>query len=531
MKQALYFITIVIVALGMDGQLRAQEQTSNKQPTRYIVTDLGLAGDQVEGISNNGSLDYTATLPDGTVHATFRRHGRKSDLGTLGGPNSSAFYGPSERGQVVGKAETSTKDPNGEDFCFYGTNLICLAFVWQNGQMTALPILGGNNATANDINNRGEIVGYAETNTPDPTCPPPQVLQSPPVIWKNGVIHELPTFSGDPDGGAFGINDKGQAVGESGNCTTPLHAVLWGEDGQVKDLGNLGGTVNVAQGINNLGHVVGASNLTGDTTGHAFLWTEDKGMQDLGTVEGDSSSYAFSVNDKDQVVGISADLNGNFHAFVWQDGVMTDLNKVIPRDSQLDLIEAFDINARGEIVGLANDPGHVFLAIPCDEQHADRRGCKEGDAVDVQSDTSERPKVILSEHARQLLWQRMGGRYRVTPPAGMTTQTAAESAPEQPPSCSARSSSRQSGAAEPASAITDNVIGPRVFGYCLSNGRLLSGYCIGPNPFDQRVCSAGRDQLQCPPGAKAIRPERVTFGRLCESIEVDAARRCSFRLP
>jgi probable HAF family extracellular repeat protein len=521
MKQALYFITIVIVALGIDGQLRAQEQTmTNKQPTRYIVTDLGLAADQVEGISNNGSLDYTATLPDGTVHATFRRHGKKSDLGTLGGANSSALYGPSERGQVVGKAETSTKDPNGEDFCFYGTNLICLAFVWQNGQMTALPILDGNNATANDTNNRGEIVGYAETNTPDPTCPPPQVLQSPPVIWKNGVIHELPTFSGDPDGGAFGINDKGQAVGESGNCTTPLHAVLWGEDGQVKDLGNLGGTVNVAQGINNLGHVVGASNLTGDTTGHAFLWTEDKGMQDLGTVEGDSSSYAFSVNDKDQVVGISADLNGNFHAFVWQDGVMTDLNKVIPPGSHLDLIEAFDINARGEIVGLANDPGHVFLAIPCDEQHADSRGCKEGDAADVQSDIAERPKATLSEHARKLLWQGVGGRYRIIPPEGTTTGTGREDTVLGSSACAA------GGASDDHVSEDERLKFPVAYGNCeLDAHNKLNGACIGRG-VATNYCLGGGGGTACPVGSVAKKPGFVFCLQARRNIPVDRARRC-----
>lgn len=71
-------------------------------------------------------------------------------------------------------------------------------------------------------------------------------------------------------------------------------------------------------------------------------------MQDLGTVEGDFSSYAFSVNDKDQVVGISAGLNGNLHAFVWQDGVMTDLNKVIQHGFSLGLIEAFDITIVGK---------------------------------------------------------------------------------------------------------------------------------------------------------------------------------------
>jgi probable HAF family extracellular repeat protein len=535
MKQAVLFVAIVVAGLTIHGQLAAQVSQSKKQPIRYTVIDLGLAADQTAGVADNDSLDYTAALPDGTVHATFRRHGKKFDLGTLGGPNSSALYGPSDRGQVVGKAETSAKDPNGEDFCFYGTNLICLAFVWQNGQMTALPILGGNNATASDINNRGEIVGYAETNTPDPTCPPPQVLQSPPVIWKNGEIRELPTFGGDPDGGGSAINDKGQIAGTTGNCATPFHAVRWDEDGHVRDLGNLGGTVNVAQGINNRGHVTGASNLTGDTTGHAFLWTEEKGMQDLGTVEGDSSSYAFSVNDKDQVVGISADINGYLHAFVWQDGIMTDLNKVIQHGFNLGLIEAFDINNRGEIIGLAaldlNDEDHAFLAIPCDEEHASWKGCENEDAAAIQDESSKSHQITLSEHARTSIWQHIGGRYRITPPPGMATQTAAEGSSEQDPSSSPRSSARPLETMAAVSAITDNVIGPLVHGYCQLNGQLLSGSCIGSNPFDQMVCSVGRDPQQCPAGAKAIRPERVTFGRLCEAIEVDVARRCSFRLP
>jgi probable HAF family extracellular repeat protein len=103
--------------------------------------------------------------------------------------------------------------------------------------------LGGNKGKANGVNNRGEVVGYAETTTPDPTCERPQVFQVQPVIWKKGEVRELPTFSGDPDGRAYAINDSGQAAGFSGNCTTPFHAVLW-QDETVTDLGNLGGTLN-----------------------------------------------------------------------------------------------------------------------------------------------------------------------------------------------------------------------------------------------------------------------------------------------
>ena len=65
--------------------------------------------------------------------------------------------------------------------------------------MIPLPTLGGYNGVATQVNNLGEVAGYAENSIPDPHCPPPQVLHFKPVVWKNGRIHKLPTFRGDPD--------------------------------------------------------------------------------------------------------------------------------------------------------------------------------------------------------------------------------------------------------------------------------------------------------------------------------------------
>ena len=426
----------LFVALAAPARLGAQEQQQQgKEPIRYTVTDLGLASDSLGGINHKGWLDYSAILPDGTQHASLLRRGRKIDLGTLGGPSSASAHRPSERGQVVGAAETANKDPLGEDFCGYGTNLICLGFVWQDGLMTPLTTLGGNNSSAADINNRGEIVGSAENNTLDATCLPPsqspplcgvsQCLQNLPVFWKNGEIHELPTVFGDPDGAGQAINDHGQIVGASTNCTaTPLHAVLWQND-TANDLGSLGGTMfSLAIGINNRGQVVGGSNLAGDTTGHAFLWTEDKGMQDLGTLPGDFSSFAESINDKGQVVGLSFDVNENARAFLWQDGVMTDLNKVIPPSFPFVLVDPFDINTRGEIVGFAVDPntdeGHAFLAIPCNQEHANRKGCT--DKASSSGESRDKPKVSLPENVRQMLRQRLGPLSRIPEPMSGPTR-------------------------------------------------------------------------------------------------------------
>src|SRR5260370_40375561 len=100
-------------------------------------------------------------------------------------------------GMASGQATTSV--PNCEAFCGYSANGLspsattCLPFLWQNGVMTSLPTLGGPNGSANMINNRGEIVGYAENNTQDAGC---SVHQFKPVIWDNGTIRSLPADSG-----------------------------------------------------------------------------------------------------------------------------------------------------------------------------------------------------------------------------------------------------------------------------------------------------------------------------------------------
>jgi probable HAF family extracellular repeat protein len=397
---------IVFVALAIPLQLTAQH-------TRYTVTDLGTLGGTFSfagGINNRGDIEGFSTLPgDTAVRAFLWRKGLMSDLGTLGGPNSFASWRLNERDEVGGTAETTTPDPLGEDFCGFGTHLICLPSVWQKGVPTPLPTLGGNNGFAAGVNSRGQVVGQAENNIPDPTCESPQALQFKPVVWEKGQVQELPTFPGDPDGFAATINDRGQIAGVSGSCTTPFHAVLW-QNGTVTDLGSLGGTVNFADDINNQGQVAGFSNLPGDATTHAFLW--EKGvMTDLGTLPGDVSSSGDGINSKGQVVGGSFDIDGNARAFLWQNGVMTDLNTLIPADSPLFLIEATGtINSRGDIAGFALQTStgevHAFLATPTNGEVA-----SESAAHAARGQISKGSKVVLSENVRKMFREHLTRRY------------------------------------------------------------------------------------------------------------------------
>lgn len=360
------------------------------QSPRFTVTDLGKVGPlgQPLQITNNGLVAGAAAVGS-ALHGVLWYNGRMLDLGTPGlkGQNSQAF-GVNVWGQSVGEAETSIPDPKGEDFCGFAALGLpspggsCVPFLWQNGVMNPLPILGGNNGAANKINSWSEAAGTAENNMSDSTCPSgdPQKYQFKPVVWRNRAVQELPTYSGDPDGTAMAINDAGQAAGASGDCAAfspilqdnlqPLHALLW-EDGKATDLGNLRGTGRGfgirAEHLNNRGQVVGYSDVAGDAYFHAFLWTRETGMQDLGTVGSDVDSFAIGINDAGDVVGASIDASFNPRAFLRVGRELIDLNEHIP-DGPLYLFTACSINARGEIIGIAIDKSsgdvHAYLAIP-----------------------------------------------------------------------------------------------------------------------------------------------------------------------
>lgn len=429
---AVFVVTLfVLLLIGavMPVSLAGQDQQGQeKAQPPYSLTALGTFGGDLStaaGINNKGWVIGDANLAgNANEHAALWLDGVMTDLGTLGGPNSSiGFIGayPNDSGLIVGNAQTATLDPLGE---YWGANFGCnvsgsnyscegwqylfRGFSWKNGVMSALPILGGNNTAAlGRANERGEIAGTSEVNNSDPNCLAPQILDWVPVLWEpNGGIRKLALFPGDSVGAASGINDQGQAVGGTGFCATPgtaaiTHAVLW-QNGNATNLGNLGGAFNnFAVSINNRGQVIGLSDLAGDATSHAFLW-QNGVMTDLGTLPGDYLSIAYDINDRGQVVGQSCDVNFNCRAFLWEGGTMTDLNTLTPPDWPFYLISAWSINDQGVIVGSSYDastgyaPG--FVAVPCAQEHAD--GPAGNNAQQLTG--GDRPKIVLPENIREM---------------------------------------------------------------------------------------------------------------------------------
>ena len=368
-------------ALVTDGAL------AHRAATRYLVLELdSLGGGTASGNSINdlGWVAGSSTLPGNqTQHATLWRYGSTTDLGTLGGPNSGVSWPvKNDRGLVVGIAETAEDDPLGEAWscsAFFPTvtGKICRGFVWERGVMRALPTLGGNNGYATGANRRAQVVGWAENTIADPTCNPPQVLQFRALVWGPGrdQIQELPPLPGDTTSAATAINDRGQVVGISGICDNAVgrfsaaHAVMW-EDGVATDLGSLGGiSWNTPVAINRRGDVVGFSNVEASAGGsfraQAFLWTRGGGIQPLGTLPGDVYSQALGINERRQVVGTSCTAGfASCRAFVWEDGVMTDLDAAARLGDDDPLTTANDINELGVITGAAvDDDGNQRAAV------------------------------------------------------------------------------------------------------------------------------------------------------------------------
>jgi probable HAF family extracellular repeat protein len=396
----------------------ADQDFSNPQ----AINDMG----ETAGVSENGTID--PNIGFGEIRAVIWKDDQIRDLGTMGG-NESGALSLNNRGQVVGFALNAIPDPFSMfDFPILGSpnGTQTRAFLWDERRgMRDLDTLGGPDAWAVSINERGQIAGFSYTNsTPNATTGVPTFD---PFLWEKGKMTDLGTLGGTA-GGPNQLNNRGQVVGQSNVAGDQFfHPFFWSSPGPMQDLGTLGGDCGTALAINDAGVAIGNADLIPgvcfQNQPHAFMWSQGVGMTALPSVDGDSCSEVGAINAAGQIAGAShaCDFSSQ-HAVLWENGRVVDLNTLIPANSPMYLTRANAINDRGEIAGIGDPPGcffdpgcgHAFLLIPCGENNGDSECEDEGEGTAVgRGETNQRPNVVLPENVRRMLQHRWGSPYHI----------------------------------------------------------------------------------------------------------------------
>jgi probable HAF family extracellular repeat protein len=199
------------------------------------------------------------------------------------------------------------------------------AVIWRDGVSTNLGTLGGSTSQAVAINEHDVIVGRSTTSTGEVHG----------FLW-DGTMHDL-----GPDFIPRAINDAGQMVGSPEGFVN----TLFRSGDQTVSTGGCN-TSAPGAGLNNLGQVVGQWFNDEEGEPRACIW-HDGVVQDLDIDEG----LGTDINDRGEVVGRIDNYPVAIIAFLWRDGVRTNL----PRLGSGRYQRASAINEAGVVVGSSTE--------------------------------------------------------------------------------------------------------------------------------------------------------------------------------
>ena len=225
---------------------------------------------------------------------------------------------------------------------------------FETDEFTSLGTLpGGNWSQARAINSAGEIVGFWGdiVKGPSPLA----------FIWRDGEMIDINADFGTVKSDANGINNNGLVTGWMGNSiTTDARVFIW-DDGNVVDLGLAPNSFSSwGKSINDTDHVLVRAEFTEDEPtdriNGSFVVRDGK-YTDLGALPGYDVIAGWSLNNNCTIVGMVRAVESSNEpdaGFVWRDGVMKDLNDLIPPGPQLEISQARGINESGQIAAMAH---------------------------------------------------------------------------------------------------------------------------------------------------------------------------------
>lgn len=261
-------------------------------------------------------------------------------------------YAITNVGTVAGATDLQVRDINnaGEIVGWALANNVYQGFYYTNGVMVSLGSLGGQGCQAHGISDAGQVVGSAATTAGEEHA----------FIFTGGQMIDLGTLGGTRSAAAA-INSSGLVAGFSTATNGSYRLFTW-QNGVRTDAGQLGLTDCQVWDINSGGTIIGLSQVITSQL-LAFSWTSSGGFQTLGTFGG-AAGYPYRINDSGQIVGAiwtgQTTLLGvrTYHAFLYRNGGTTDLGTLGGSSSG-----AGGINNSGVAVGWSDvsNGQHAFI--------------------------------------------------------------------------------------------------------------------------------------------------------------------------
>lgn len=302
-------------------------------PQGYVISDLGTQLGHTLiypfDINDKGQVaGYTTNTPS-TIRRGFLIGPPYDSMTTLNTWRNNAFAiarALNNSGVVVGAAVPSGGDE--------------LGVLWSHGAIAIIPPFTGDTSSfAHDINSNGAIVGQSDDNG---------------FLQQSGNHFPMPPLANFDFATVTAINDTNTIVGFCTNLSAVDKATIWSA-AMPTALPDLGGTHSRANDVANNGMIVGAATLPAGGNYHAYMIPPGQSPVNLDTLNGQRSEA--TATNGDAVVGFVQLPTDDFHAFIYRNNDMVDLNDLIPPGSGWVLAGASGINRYGQICGSGKKDG------------------------------------------------------------------------------------------------------------------------------------------------------------------------------